>query len=355
LELLDTLTIPHAAGEKTIEAYRGDLTKLSPDEAIDILVVSAFPDDYLPQQGTLIGALEQNGVSLWLLAQNKQVDLRATHSCWLSGPITSPVPGIRFRRILCFEPSIRGHPPEVVGDIFRSLAPFMPSDPPGTTVAMPLVACGNMGVPIADMVVPLLDAAVNWMSRDFPLRRLKVVAYSSDHAAQFKAIFAKVKSRPLRPSAQEGIAAAGPSPAQGRYDFFVSYAHADGAKAGMAVSELRSLCPSARVFFDQMSLKPGVAWQQEIYEAIENCRHFVPFYSPAYLRSKVCLEEFHLAKFCSLETGSVAIFPIYLHSAELPAYMKMLHYVDCREGDETKLRQACRDILSLFSASHGGV
>jgi hypothetical protein len=43
LELLDVLTIRHPAGEKAIEAYWGDLTALVPEEAVDILVVSAVP------------------------------------------------------------------------------------------------------------------------------------------------------------------------------------------------------------------------------------------------------------------------------------------------------------------------
>jgi hypothetical protein len=337
LELLDVLTIPHRGGPKTLEACRGDLTALHPDEAVDALVVSAFPDNYWPDPKTLIGALERKGVSVWNLSKNKAVDLRQTHSCWLSRPISTPVEGIRFGRILCFEPYVRGRPTEVVGDIFRSLAAFVESDPPIRTVAMPLVACGNQNVPVAEMITPLVDAAVNWMSRDFPLRCLKVVEHTESRAGELKAEFGRIKkqysfSLPDRMS-------------ESQYDVFVSYSREDVDRAQSVISELRRLRSGIRVFYDLMTIKPGHAWQQVIYEAIENCRHFVSLFSPAYLNSKVCLEEFHLAKFCSREAGSAAIFPIYLYSAQLPAYMKVIHYADCREGDDRRLRLAASELL----------
>jgi hypothetical protein len=114
----------------------------------------------------------------------------------------------------------------------------------------------------------------------------------------------------------------------------VSCTRRNADKAKVVLEELHHLRPPLRFFYDQMSLRAGTAWQQEIYDAVESCAAFVALYSPDYLQSKVCLEEFHLAKFCNPEAGLAALLPLYVYSASLPAYVKMLNYIDCREGDD---------------------
>ena len=154
---------------------------------MDVLVVSAFPNDYAPSRRSLIGALDRKGVSVHELALDKAADLPGALSCWMSHEIESVDPGIQFKRILCFEPLVRGRPPEVVGDIFRSLIPFLGDDPPIHSVAMPLVATGDQNVPVARMIDPLLDAAVHWMAIGLPLTELKIVAHSSAPAGTSRA------------------------------------------------------------------------------------------------------------------------------------------------------------------------
>jgi hypothetical protein len=124
MRLLDTIPIRGKEG-KRIELHQGDLTTLRPDEAVDLLVVSAFPNDYLPTSTSLIGALYKKGLSVAALAQLKEKDLRQDFSCWLSHEINLPNSGLRFRKILCFEPMVRGEPPELVGDIFRAMMPIL--------------------------------------------------------------------------------------------------------------------------------------------------------------------------------------------------------------------------------------
>ena len=98
-----------------------------------------------------------------------------------------------------------------------------------------------------------------------------------------------------------------------------------------------------------MTLDQGAAWQQKIYEAIDASRRIVVLFSPGYLRSKVCVEEFNIALHRRRDTGEEILFPIYLYSAALPTYMRALtNYEDCREGDPSKLRQACRKMLSFY-------
>ncbi len=144
MERLETLTVYHGSEPRTIELHHGDLTDLQHEEAVDILVVSAFRGDYWPVPGTLIGALNWKGLSVEELAQNKAVDLLETCSCWLSRELRDPPEGIRFKKILCFEPEEFTRAPLFVGDIFRSLMALLPARTVSTSVAMPLVSTGDM-------------------------------------------------------------------------------------------------------------------------------------------------------------------------------------------------------------------
>src|SRR4051794_15578743 len=301
MKLLDSLSVYHGSDERRIEIYHGDLTALGPEEAVDVLIVSAFPDDYAPTSGSLIGALARKGVSVHTLAQRKAADLRKVCSCWMSEEIDATDPGIRFRRILCFEPVLRGSPPEVVGDIFRSLAPFVIDREPVRSVAMPLVATGDQRVPVAHMIEPLLDAAVHWMALEFPLERLKVVAHTEALARDLAREFAALKPR------YEGFGLRAAAP---KYEMFVSYAHVDCEVANLVIEEITGVRPGVRLFFDQATLDPGAAWQQTIYEAIDASRYFLALLSPGYLRSKVCQEEFNIALARRRNTGAELLFPL---------------------------------------------
>src|SRR5262249_14831551 len=128
MELIDTVAVRYQGNERQVMLFVGDLARIPEREAVDLLVVSAFPDNYVPTRTSLIGALARAGVSVFDLALDKEVDLRSFSSCWLSRAIERS--GIHFRRVLCFEPGYRGRAPEVVGDIFRSVVPFTTGKPP---------------------------------------------------------------------------------------------------------------------------------------------------------------------------------------------------------------------------------
>ena len=59
----------------------------------------------------------------------------------------------------------------------------------------------------------------------------------------------------------------------------------------------------------------------------------------------MCKEEFNIAWVRSRESDQEILFPLYLFDAKLPTYMKYRLYVDCREGDWAKLREASSELL----------
>ncbi len=79
MELLDTLIIknPTATQSCRLELYHGDLTNMQPEEAVDVLVVSAFKGQYYPARSTLIGA--QPGHEGHTLSWNETPDQIVDH------------------------------------------------------------------------------------------------------------------------------------------------------------------------------------------------------------------------------------------------------------------------------------
>ncbi|WP_300441832.1 toll/interleukin-1 receptor domain-containing protein [Zoogloea sp.] len=381
----------HGAKPRRIELLQGDLTELGEGEGFDLLVVSAFPDDYLPTRTSLIGALHRKGLSVADLAQDKSVDLRDNFACWLSKPVTPTDPGLRFSRILCFEPSKRGAPPEVVGDIFRALMPILAEAPDINSIALPIVAAGNQGCSVAEMLPPLLDAALGWLEKGLPLDCIKIVTLRDAQAAEAERIFNARKLAYLAPrpaaaapmppplagddfllgggidrggasdgnfrSMDSGIASPDtapapaletPPPAEPEYDVFISYSRKNAHDSEMLEKTLRRLRPEIRIFVDRKNLDVGCAWQIEIFESLDKCRKLVAMLSPEYIASKVCKEEFNIAWLRGREADDDIIFPLYLYSAPLPTYMKYKNFLDCREGDAQRIEEASRRLLETL-------
>jgi hypothetical protein len=331
-EVVEVLTVEHEGQPRPIELCFGDLAALPSAHAVDVVVISARPDSYYPTRHSLIRDLEQRqGISVEELARHKAVDLRATCSCWMSQEIVrDPSPG--FRRLLCFEPHRRGEPAAMVGDIFRSLVPFVEGSGM-RTVAMPVVSAGGAGVPVAEMLPPLIEAAVKWMTLGLAIERLKIVIHSERQRPAATTIFRSMK--------EQYAASTAPPRGASKYDFFLSYAHADGADVETLEAELLRLDSKLRIFRDRRELAPGVAWQHQLFSALDACRRVVALYSPDYIRSKVCQEEFNIAWVRNRESEEPVLIPIYLYTAKLPGYMTLPQHLDCREGDVEKLRSAC--------------
>ena len=269
MEIIDSINIQHHGTTRSIRLDVGDLANLPREHAVDAIIVSAFPDDYVPMPGTLIAALNRKGISVGDLAKRKAVDLRQFSSCWLSEVIEQPHAG--FQRILCFEPAYRGRATEVVGDIFRSIIPFTTGQPPINSVAMPLVATGDQGEDRSEMLRALVDAAVHWLNTGMPLDRINIVLHSTADVESLKQTFATVKAS-LKPPATH---------ADYKFDAFVSYSWDNKAAVDQLINCFLSSRPNLRLFIDRLELRPGASWQQHIFESLDDARKVICMYSPS--------------------------------------------------------------------------
>jgi hypothetical protein len=337
MKLLDSISIEVGGRRPKIELYSGDLAAIPQKIEIDLLIVSAFPDDYTPNPISLIGALARRGLHVAELARCKAMDLRAAFGSWLSEALAPAISGLPYRRILCFEPLQRGKPPEVVGDVFRALAPALSGPPRVSSVAMPLIAAGNQGYGPEEILPPLIDAAVNWLRSGMPLSRLMIFVHNPRQAETTAKLFATLK--PSYETAPRRATASTPA-----YDVLISYSRSDSDAADAVAATLTSAARS--VFLDRLSIDIGYAWQQQLYDAIDRCRYIAAIYSPDYVLSKLCQEEFNLAAYRARKQNRNLIFPLYWRSAELPTYMEMIQSVDCREANRSQLVEAAQRLVA---------
>jgi TIR domain-containing protein len=327
------------------------MSYLPPEHAVDLLVVSAFPNDYAPTYSSLIGALFDNGVSVADLAKHKKADLREQFSCWLSEPIQA---SLGFQQIMCIESGWRGTPPEITDDLFRALAPYVITDMRDISVAMPLIGAGIQGWPPDQMMESILKAAISWMNRGLPLRLLKIITRSPEVAKLALQSFRNVQSHHVAGNSP-ALAGAQSEPAKPdrsgnrTVDLFISYCHEDSKVAQTILATLQSNCPSMEIFHDRSTLKPGGSWLMQVAESLDCARRVVALYTPQYWSSPFCKDEFAAALTRQNDTGRPILFPIYFRSAPIPYLFRNLQFEDCREEDEAKLVQVCDALAKSFS------
>jgi TIR domain len=274
------------------------------------------------------------------LASRKAVDLRQFASCWLSEPL--PPQGLPVRRLLCFEPAVRGRAPELVGDVFRSIVPFLTDHPPIRSIALPLLASGDQGEPREAMLESILTAALHWLEAGLALDTIKIVLREASATPSLQAVFRRIK--------EAHYAAQQPAASRCDYDLFVSYAHKDQEPVDVLLANLRLLLPTSRLFVDRFELNPGAAWQQHIFEALDRSRRVLCCLSPHYLASKVCIEEFNIAMIRSRNDENCELIPLYLRSASLPTYMTLFQFDDVREGQSHQLQHCAHRLSTLLGS-----
>lgn len=347
-------------GGGRIELCVGDIAAMTPRDGCDLLVVSAYQSDYVGRltmfAPSVIGALAYRGLSVAALAADPEIDLRATSSCWLSREMP---PGRRFGfdRLLCFEPATPQTAASTVGDIFRTLVPFVGPDTGIRDVVMPIVASGNQRVPREEMLTAILAAAGRWMEFGLPLDRLRIVVYYSD--AYDPAItafddFARTVQR--TGSAADYAATTDVTPARlgNKPDpsVFISYAHADGRPSVDEIcSHISAVAPKVRTLVDIVDIDVGTYWQPRIAELIQSSNKVVLVVTEGFWESKVCLDEYNMARVLDCDRGGGVLFPIYALSCDLPLHFRILNYEDCREADPKRLREACDRLVETLGVA----
>ena len=301
MQLLAQINIPRSNGNAVIQLLIGDLSSIPAAHAVDILVVSAFPNDYTPLKGSLFLALKEKGLSMKDLAANKKTDLVPQLGCWISQTLSKEQQEFfHFKKILCFEPQQQSAEPQsVVGNIFRCINTFA-FDDDNDEVAMPILATGYQRIPLEKMLPALLDSAAFWLGNGLPLRCIKFVLHSQEkvdvalsifkeyeNPSFTKQFFTEATEEVLPKSAEipgdpaayaPSIApAAEPQPqpqvvSDNMYDYFISYSHKQQDEVKALVEAFLSKRKDLNIFYDRTSIPSGGLWLKKISEAIQHAK-----------------------------------------------------------------------------------
>lgn len=401
MKLLSQITIHREQNDAAIQLLQGDLTAIPPEHAADLLVVSAFPNNYDPFPKTLMAALYNKGIVVGAMAKNKEIDLSSQLGCWLSKPLPKEQQDhFNFKQILCFEPGEKVHEDKtVVGNIFRCINAFA-FDSENNVIAMPVVASGNQKVALDKILPAIVEAAIFWLENGLPLKSIKLVLYSDEQVTEGLSLFKKMKeehdvkisetretdfAEKLSEKSENNMPSEGIHPnsrlvpkmkslneveMQGdfpnreisfsesetelatntekneNYDFFISYAHTHSELINKFVEQLKKTDSKINVFYDKDSIPPGGMWIKQISDTIGKSKKVLVFLSPDYDNSLVCWDEFQCAKLLEYNRKTSVIQTIYLYKHELPLIMGIYSYLDCREGDLDKLFAAIPKLIS---------
>jgi hypothetical protein len=343
-ELLDKIDIVDHTTTRRIALYEGDLSAIPVEHHVDILVVSAFPNDYQPTPSSLIGALQRNGLSVGELASDKLHDLRDTSAFWISQPIAGPALRLNIRQIACFEPKVVGSPPPgLVGDLFRGLFPFL-DDRTNKVVALPLLATGDQGWPAEVMLRSILDAASHWLARGLGISELKIVT-RRDRSDALLATMAEYRVKINRSQPNKS-----PSTA---FDVFLSFSSSDAKAADSAKAALQRRSDAKRIFDYRLAIDKGKSWQEDIDRAITSSGSIIAILSPTYFASPECREELMQARLRNKRSSYPLLFPIYWldWGRDLDLWLQVVNYADCREGNYQTLASTMAALPLIASKS----
>lgn len=128
--------------QKSIRIQIGDICRS--DEEFDILVCSAFKNDYIPTPRSLIGALLfQKQISVQQLAVNPSINLK-NYGCWLSNEIED-----NFHRIACVELIDYNSAEEILDETKMLRSAF-------STFRFLLEQASIHGIPLRSVALPIL-------------------------------------------------------------------------------------------------------------------------------------------------------------------------------------------------------
>eukprot|EP00111_Clytia_hemisphaerica_P017752 TCONS_00052511-protein len=328
-----TIDVQTKEGVGSINLCIGSITKC--EDVVDVLVISAYPGDYTPVHGTVIGALQNDlGIRVRELAKKKEEDQRKLLSCWWSNELPKKS---KFKRIMCFEGSFKknAQPPSTVSEVFRSLVSLSKEEP--ISVMMPLLSSGNQRYNQKLMLRLIVEASIHWMEIGLPMKELKIVLYQRDTSEVSKVN--KILVDLFEEMRQKTNKLAMKNKNEFKYDFYLTYAPGNDEVAAMVVKSIKEIQPNYKIHEERQKIDPEKAFQDHIYETMSTCARVIVLLSPNFMDDVACIEKYNIGMCYARNTRRNYLAPIYIEEiSNMPTYMGLIQYIDARPVSEASIQ-----------------
>lgn len=335
--LVHSVKISDSAGrERYLEIWTGDIAAQSQPTPVDLLVLSAFPNDYAEVEGTVIHRLSQVGINVEELAKDKAADHRPRWQSWVSKPLVN---NSAVKQLICFEPALDERPAHRVGNVFRTvreqlIAAGVSAESPMNTLRIPLLTAGSRNSPREEMVEAILSQGWLHLGAGLPVKRLQLFLGLRDRGIDNLLVEAGIQLEKVRQRwVQDFINSPTPD-----FDLFISYRHADDHILHNLSEELQRRRPEMRLFIDKERLQPGGYWKQDLIRGLSRSRQALCFITADYPNSVECMDEFHASVLWN-EIRPRFLVPVLNmknhHIANLPESIKRVHCITADLPDQS--------------------
>lgn len=315
---------------KAICILDGGLSALP--ETVDLLMCSAFINDYTPVMSSLIGALYwQYGISVDELAKKPEIDIRS-FGVWISQPMAHQL----CRRVGCVELTpLWGETltSDMVEARLRSVYDTLQfcickANQTGMgirTVAMPVFGTGNQNLPYETSLQYMLTECLHALNSDATLEEIVIFERRPE---RFHLLKAHMDANMKKISDQKA---------------FISYSHRDSETANLFANLLEQ--HGVKPWIDHRMIR-NEDYAREIVKGIAEAQTFFLLVSQHSMASKDVLREVRNAV-VHADAGKLRIWPLLLERVAYPDafayYLSGLDYSDVSEvPHKPKLSAVCQ-------------
>jgi hypothetical protein len=179
MTLINFIEIETRSGYRSFELHEGDITNLG--FHVDMIGFSAFPKDYYPSKGSVIGAFYENGVDVETLSSKPLIDLRDNFGVWVSEKMNE---NQLFNHLICLEfIDLNFSLEQLLENLFSVISILEVRKIKIETIALPILGTGDQMLALNKVIPVLLSSSLDFLKHAKYLEKIIFVVRNEEKAA----------------------------------------------------------------------------------------------------------------------------------------------------------------------------